>query len=61
MTHKVFCDYGLCGMMRVVYHDFVWGAVNAAYPGQIKEWEMKTAPRNFWNEETGIHGHQMVD
>ena len=36
--------------ITVVY----WQAINAAYPNQFKEWELKNTPGNFWNEETGI-------
>ena len=37
-----------------IYNGSVWQAINAAYPGQFREWELKNVPGNFWNEETGI-------
>jgi hypothetical protein len=54
ISGNVFIQNGLEGMLQIVYHDSVWQAINAAYPNQFKEWELKNTPRNFWNKETAI-------
>ena len=36
-------------MLCTVYGDSVFAALNAAYPGKFKEWELSCTPRNFWN------------
>jgi len=51
---KIFTNYGLTGMLKAIYHYCIWQAINAAYPNQFKEWELKNTPYNFWNETTAI-------
>lgn len=46
---EVFFKHRLKGMLCTVYGDSVFAALNAAYPGKFKEWELSCTPRNFWN------------
>ena len=37
-----------------MFNDSPFHALNAAYPNQFKEWELKFVPDKFWNKDTGI-------
>jgi len=54
LMKQVFCDNELGGMLRILYGNSVWRAVNQSYPSKFKEWELQTTHNNFWNETTGI-------
>ncbi len=49
---KVFFEHKLKGMMCVVFNDSVYAALDNAYPGKFKQWELSCTPRNFWDLET---------
>lgn len=49
---KVFFDHRLRGMLISLFNDSVYAALNNAYPGKFREWELSCTPRNFWNLET---------
>lgn len=54
LLHKTFVENGLGGMLETLYHYCPWRAINAAYPYQFKEWELKKTLMHFWNQENGI-------
>ena len=41
-------------MFSRVFNDSPFQALNAVYPNQFKEWELKFVPNKFWNKDTGI-------
>ena len=49
---KTFFEHKLKGMLCVLYGDSVFAALNNAYPGKFKEWELSCTPRNFWTIDT---------
>lgn len=36
------------------FNDSPYQMLNAAYPNQFKEWELKCVPNNFWTKEKGL-------
>lgn len=48
---KVFFNHKLKGMLCTLFGDSVYAALNNAYPGKYKEWELACTPRNFWTLE----------
>ncbi|MCW1941876.1 hypothetical protein OMD49_30365 [Bacillus anthracis] len=36
------------------FNDSPYQMLNAAYPNQFKEWELKCVPNNFWTYEKGL-------
>lgn len=52
LSCKVFFEHKLKGMLCMVFGDSIYAAVNNAYPGKFKEWELSYTPRNFWNMDT---------
>jgi hypothetical protein len=53
-SQKLYARYKLKGLFTHVFNDSPYQAINAVYPNQFKEWELKIAPNKFWNKETGI-------
>lgn len=51
LNYQVFFDNKLKGMMNALFDDSVFKALDNAYPGRFKEWELACNPRNFWNME----------
>lgn len=41
----------LTGMMRIIYNDSTYQAINAAYPGKFLPWNLKCCPMYFWENE----------
>ena len=52
-SEKLLEKNGLSGMLTRVFNDKVYDALNNAYPGRYKPWEMQCVPKNYWNFETG--------
>lgn len=48
---KVFFEHKLRGMLYMLFNDSVFKALDNAYPGKYREWELKCTPRNFWTLE----------
>lgn len=53
LTSKTFKQYGLESMFKILYNQSPYNAIKELYP-DIKPWELKRVPRNFWNKETRI-------
>ena len=49
---KTFFDNSLKGMLWTLFNDSVFAAIENAYPGKFKQWELSCTPRNFWNLDT---------
>ena len=49
---NIFFKHKLKGMMCTIFNDSVFAALDNAYPGKFKQWELSCTPRNFWNLET---------
>ncbi|MGL5713384.1 MAG: DUF4046 domain-containing protein [Paraclostridium sp.] len=47
---KHFRDCKLTGMIRLVYNDSPYLAINDAYPNEILPWEMKWCPMHLWED-----------
>lgn len=46
--------YKLGGAIAIIYSESPFRMLNDAYPGLLKEWELKMAPLNYWTKETGL-------
>jgi len=49
-----FKENNLYGMLNVCFEYSPYKALEAAYPGEYRPWELKQAPKGFWTENT-IH------
>lgn len=47
----VFRKYHLSGMLEYVFNRSPFKAVDNAYPGKFKAWELRCIPKGFWMEE----------
>lgn len=54
LSNKTFTQNKLGGMLTKLFNNSPYEALNSAYPGEFKPWELKTTPNKFWNKETGI-------
>ncbi len=54
ITRKTFHDYALGGMLSHYFNDSPYAALDVAYPGEYKPWELAACPRNFWNKDNAI-------
>ena len=55
LSYKLFDDNGLRNMLFSCFNDSLYQAINAAYPGKFKPWELNCVPRGYWgNIENGI-------
>ena len=52
LSCKLFFKYKLKGMLWTLFDERVFAALDNAYPGKFKEWEVAYTPRNFWTMET---------
>ncbi len=53
ITSKIFKEYGLGSMLRILYNQSPYNAIKEVYPN-VKPWELKRVPRNYWNKETRV-------
>lgn len=51
LRYNTFIDNKLSGMLRQVYGDSPFKAVDDIYNGKIKPWELKCCPMGFWDDE----------
>lgn len=51
INEKVFRQYRLSGMLEYVFDRSPFRAINNAYPGKYKPWELHCIPKGFWKEE----------
>ena len=55
ITHQVFIDNNLLGMLKRVYNCSIWEAINDSYPNQFMPWEIGVHVANeYWTKERGI-------
>lgn len=52
-TRKVLEENGLRLMLKNVFDDCGYKALDNAYPGRFKPWEIVQVPFKFWTKETG--------
>lgn len=58
ISHKVFFENGLGGMLRQLFNSSPYDAINATYPNKFKPWELGTVPRSYWTVQTGREATQ---
>jgi hypothetical protein len=51
LSQKTFIDNKLNGMLQKVFDSSPFLALDNAYPGRFKEWELKNTPVSFWTKE----------
>ena len=52
---SVFAENDLIGMIRIAFDSNMFEAINAAYPGRFKPWEIGLhVPNSYWTKEKGI-------
>lgn len=51
INEMIFRKYHLSGMLEYVFGRSPYEAIENAYPGKYKAWELKCIPRGFWQEE----------
>ena len=55
LSHKLFSENKLGGMLSVCFNASPYQAINAAYPGKFKPWEFNITLRGYWeNIENGV-------
>lgn len=52
LTVSIFAENGLFGMLRKVFNESPYAAINNAFPGRFFPWELPSVPRNYWNYNT---------
>lgn len=50
--YDFFRETGLIHMLNTVYDGDIYEALNSAYPGQYKMWELKRVKSGYWTQET---------
>lgn len=50
-SEMVFRKYHLSGMLEYVFGRSPFSAIDNAYPGRYKVWELTCTPKHFWEEE----------
>ena len=49
---NVFKRFKLGGMIQIVFNSSVYAALNNAYPGKYKPWQLRNVPIGYWNKTT---------
>ena len=52
LSANIFKKNSLGGMLAVLFNDSPYRAIENAYPGKFKPWELPSVPQKFWNLET---------
>ena len=52
ISANIFEKNSLGGMLAVLFNDSPYRAIENAYPGKFKPWELPSVPKKFWNMET---------
>ncbi|CDG01096.1 Putative Uncharacterized protein [Clostridium chauvoei JF4335] len=52
LTGEIFIENKLNGMFSKIFNGSPYEVVNFVYPNQIKPWELKQVPNNYWNSNT---------
>lgn len=50
LTEKVFRQHKLSGMLEYVFGRSPYKAIENAYPGKFKEWELRAVPKHLWED-----------
>jgi len=54
LTRGVFKQNGLVGMLERCFNGSPYKALEAAYPGIYKPWELRWTPNGYWTPTTGV-------
>jgi len=57
---EIFREYRLRGMVYQVFGERTWGAIDNAYPGMFKPWELKGSSVGRWNQQLRIEAIQWL-
>ena len=52
LSVNIFRKNSLIWMLTILFNGSPYGAIENAYPGKFKQWELPSVPKNFWNMET---------
>ena len=52
LSKNTFKENSLRGMLDVLFNGSPYLAIDNAYPGKFKPWELPSVPKKFWNLET---------
>ena len=52
LSANIFIKNSLTGMLNVLFNGSPYLAIENAYPGKFKPWELPSVPKKFWNMET---------
>ena len=52
LSANIFIKNSLTGMLNVLFNGSAYLAINNAYPGKFKPWEVTRVSKKFWNVET---------
>ena len=52
LSSNIFDKNSLCGMLVILFNGSPYLAIDNAYPGKFKPWELPSVPKKFWNLET---------
>ena len=52
LSKNTFRKNSLGGMLTVLFNDSPYRAIENAYPGKFKPWELPSVPKKIWNVET---------
>ena len=52
LSQNTFKENSLRGMLDVLFNGSPYLAIDNAYPGKFKPWELSSVPKKFWNLET---------
>ena len=52
LSQNTFKENSLRGMLDVLFNGSPYLAIDNAYPGKFKPWELPSVPKKFWNLET---------
>ena len=52
LSANIFEKNSLGGMLAILFNDNSYFAIENAYPGKFKPWELSGTPKYFWNMET---------
>jgi len=52
LTYHTFRDNKMSSMLNTCFGESPYAALEAAYPGEYKPWELNNVPRSFWTETT---------
>lgn len=51
LNSNSFRNYKLGGMLKLIYQNSVYSAINSAYPNKFNPWDMPMTPLKYWNDK----------